>query len=512
LAMYASMGDGIFFCKNKNSSFFSSKKIMYDSINNSNYFCYSSKPSTMRILFTLLIISVSFQVQAQGSFSTIDSTGGGTFSNTRPRVALNKMNHPVVTWNRTTNKTISFSAHSGSSFNTPLTLTPNGVQADVFTWAGQEMASRQDTIYVTYASINGSESNAYVQRSVNGGLTFFDTVRASNIGTNKARFPAIAVNDNGKPMVMYMRMLSSWDDPRYVVAQSMNGVSYMPDVDASYINTGNFVCDCCPPAIVTKGNTYAALYRDNNSNQRDIRCGLSTNGGASFATTQQVDFNNWMLNACPSTGPDGHFGTDTLYTVFSSAATSPMQVYINTMHITNHMSNDKKILASTNMQQYPRIAGALDTIGIVWEEANKIMFTYSVQGTGGLSVPVSINGVDLGQNPDIAYANGKFHIVWQSNGGYVKYRYFDMFGAIGTEDILQNSFSIFPNPTKTTWTLQLKNQEKAWVSLYTVLGEKVFEKEISSGEKFPDKNLAEGFYYLNVIQQGKKSVGVLLKQ
>ena len=467
--------------------------------------------------FLLLVTSLNNAFAQSGSFSSVKMTGGGTSSNTRPRITLNNMNFPVITWNKTSNKIISFSAWNGTSFNSPITLTPSGLQADVFTWAGQEIVSLKDTVYIVYASLIGTESNVFIHKSVNGGNTFSDSIRVSNIGTDKSRFPSITINGNGQPVVTFMRMMSSWAMPHYAVANSMNGgASFMNDVNATSSLTGNEVCDCCPATIVCKNSKQAVLFRDNATNQRDIKAVMSFNNGATFDSIQKVDFNNWILNACPSTGPDGHFGTDSLYTVFSSGATSPMQAYISVTNSTTMQVGTYKVISSSaDMQQYPRIAGNNDTIGIVWQQNNKVMFSYSKNGVAGLSNAAMVNdSSDMASNPDIAYANNVFHIAWQSNSGTVHYRTFDMNGASGVQNFETNEISISPNPSTSAWIVALSAQiENTTIELYDINGKIIYSKVLPSNtsiqHSITNNQLQSGNYFLK-LNSGKKTCTVKL--
>ncbi|MBK7762955.1 MAG: T9SS type A sorting domain-containing protein [Bacteroidetes bacterium] len=452
-----------------------------------------------------------------GSFSSIQMTGGGTSSNIRPRITLNKLNYPIITWNKTSNKIISFSAWNGTMFNTPTTLTPTGLQADVFTWAGQEIASNKDTAFIVYASLMGTESNVFIHKSIDGGLTFSDTLRVSNIGTDKARFPTVGMNDAGNPVVGFMRMLFDWSEPKYVVTNSMNGGgSFMPDIDASTNLSGNEVCDCCPANITCKGTQQIVTFRDNNANQRDIRAVISNNQGNAFDTIVNVDFNNWILSACPSTGPDAHFGVDSFFTVFATGASTPMKVYISAMHPTSlQVGTHKVISSSSETQQYPRIAGLNDTIGIVWQQNSKVMFSYSTNGIAGLTNAIRVNdSADLSSNPDIVFADHVFHITWQSNSGMVHYRTFDLLGTLGVQNFASNEIHISPNPSSNVWHVDMSPQnEMTFLSLYDVNGKEMFSKTILANSnqqhKILNNHLTSGNYILK-IQSGKKSGAWLL--
>jgi len=471
----------------------------------------------IQIYFFAFVVNSNAQ---SGTFSAVQTTGGGTTSNIRPRIALNKNSNPVLVWNKTSNKSVSSSVWNGTSFATPVTLTPMGVQADVFDWAGQEVAAIKDTVYVVYASLNGSVSNVFIQKSINGGISFSDTTRVSNIGTDKARFPTVMINGNGQPAVAFMRMMNSWAMPHYVVSNSMNGgVSFMPDVDASESVTGNDVCDCCPAAIVCNGSKQAMLFRDNDANARNIKAVFSYNNGASFDISCTPDLNNWVLMACPSSGPDGHFGTDSLYSVFATGAVSPMQVFVSASHPTSlQLGSHKVISVQTEQQNYPRIAGSKDTIGIVWEQNNKVMFTYSFSGIAGLSNQLQVNATgDNASNPDIEFANGIFHIVWQSNSGMVHYRTYTIAGTVGIQEKDRNDLRIFPNPSSTFWEIESENRLPfSKMSLVNILGQPIFTKALIPdtilNETISNHILPAGEYFLLLENKYQTFSYKLIKQ
>lgn len=156
-----------------------------------------------------------------------------------------------------------------------------------------------------------------------------------------------------------------------------------------------------------------------------------------------------------------------------------MQAYISVINAsTMQVGTHKVISTSTDMQQYPRIAGNKDTIGIVWQQGNKVMFSYSKNGVAALSNVLMVNdSLDLSSNPDIAYSNQVFHIVWQSNSGMVHYRTFDMNGALDIRNFEANEISISPNPSSSAWLVALGAQpENVFLALYDVHGNMMYSK------------------------------------
>ena len=69
---------------------------------------------------------------------------------------------------------------NGTGFNTPLTLNPAGISPFVDTWSGAELASSGDTVFAVFsAEPAGVNGHVYTVRSVDGGLSFADTVRVT---------------------------------------------------------------------------------------------------------------------------------------------------------------------------------------------------------------------------------------------------------------------------------------------------------------------------------------------
>ena len=127
----------------------------------------------------------------------------------------------------------------------------------------------------------------------------------------------------------FMKFDPGFSKARYVVARSTDfGNSFLPDVPASRYSGGD-VCDCCPASLITSGNTAAMLYRDNLNNLRSMWAGVSTDNCQTFPTGMSTDHTNWMINACPSSGPDGIIIGDSLYSVFMSGVTGDARCYLN---------------------------------------------------------------------------------------------------------------------------------------------------------------------------------------
>ena len=228
------------------------------------------------------------------------------------------------------------------------------------------------------------------------------------------------------------------------MANSPNGgQSYLDDVNASEIAPGE-VCDCCPAALLSEGQRQVAMFRNNDNNLRDLWVTISNDNGADFDTGDDMDPNNWMINSCPSTGPDGYMNGDTLYTVWMSAGQGASRVYMSSVYLptgtlgaTYEVASDP--ITSTN-HNYPRVAGEGQIMGVVYQQSASgnvnCAMTISTDGGNSFSQPFYLHDETFGtqRNPDVTYANGKFHVVFEDvAAGSVIYRTVSLPG-VGVEE------------------------------------------------------------------------------
>lgn len=384
------------------------------------------------------------------------------FGNTRPKITVVDDDIPIVMWGRSNNKEVYVSRHSGGTFGSPLKVTPNGMNTFVQSWAGPDMASSGDTVFVVFKSQPEAQGYVYSVRSTDGGTTFGDTVRVAQ--QNWSRFPAISVRPGGHPVVTYMQFDSNFTEPHYVVCSSNNaGQSYSQPVSGT--SAPGEACDCCPGHVVGTSAETILLFRNNDNNIRDIWATVSTDSGQSFSTEADIDNNSWLINACPSTGPDAVVVGDSLVAVWMSAASgfSRANIGVRDLATLSNGWNSEITPGSSTNQNFPKIAGNRDTIGMIWQDyvlgTSSILFTWSVTGASGLvaNIPDTVNVTPTGfrSNPDVAYHNGVFHMTWQDNSAdIVVYRT----ATIGLPDstvsantiyrgIRPKKLNVYPNPS-----------------------------------------------------------------
>lgn len=377
---------------------------------------------------------------AQGAWSQSQAVATPADGNVRPRIEVNQAGQALVLWGDANPKANRIARSNGSGFDAPMQITPSGLPPFVTWWVGAEMAVMNNDVFVVFQANPVGDGRIYAVHSNDGGQTFGDTVRVDALDGHLVAYPTIAVTGSGNPTVAFMRHTTGWSLPRYTVVASTNGgQSYTSGTIVTDTIVGE-ACDCCPAALAARGDEVAVVYRNNDNNTRDMYAAVSTDGALTFPEWGPIDNNGWFLQSCPTSGPDAHFYGDRLLTPF----TSDDRVYLSNAGISDlsdyaFVPIHSEAGASID-QRFPRIAGSGDTLGLVWEQrdgGSEVLFSWSVNGPDGFSMPDTVNIQQLGNqmNPDIAYSNGVFHISWQDDGtGEVMYRTVSVDALVSTGD------------------------------------------------------------------------------
>jgi hypothetical protein len=412
----------------------------------------------MRTSLTLVTPLFFFLASAQSTVISWDDPmdcGMEGMGYLRPRIALNEALDPVVIWGRTSPASNYAAVGGVSSFSAPVMVHPDGVTTAVADWQGSEIASDGNTVWVVLKATPEMDMPMYIVRSDDGGFTWGDTLRITASEGPWSRFPNVAAGPMGEPIVQYMAFEPNFLDPHYAVSHMMGG-TFMPPVNVSSPFASGEVCDCCPSGITARGTDVVSLYRNNGSNVRTIWAATSDDGGASFDSGGEVDPTGWTINSCPSSGPDAYITGDSVRFVWMSGAVDNAKVYVGSAHLPelNTGVGARITAAAPNfLENYPRIAGNGDTLGVVWQQgvsgAYEILFSWSVTGIAGLSEPDTVNTSFSGaqKTPDIAYANGAFHIVWSDvPAGLIRYRKATLSSNVSIEERPEDALRPWPVP------------------------------------------------------------------
>ncbi len=476
----------------------------------------------MKYLLILLTLTLSLPINAQTLTWSAEFpvTGGNNYNNVRPRIALTTGNTPIVMWGDDINSVVFTAKWNGSGFTTPVKIHSDSI--DVFTsyWAGPEIDASGDTVFIGLDLLPDQFKGTYSIRSTDGGLTFDDTVRIDNIGDSLAAYASVDIANGGNPVFTYMRSGTVWMDYwKYTVVQSTDGGdTFEKDVQAGLLVTGE-ACDCCPATVKTEGQRQVLMFRNNDNNLRENWMVYSDDGGTSFIASGLTDTTNWVVNQCPSYGPDFIISGNTLHSTWLSRGVGGgvERIYvgsydINTMKITFQDTISSGDLPTANFQRYSRMDGEGDLLGVVFQHISfgnaDILFASSTTGTAGLIDNFdSVNTATVGSqlSPDIAYADGTFHIVWQDEeSGDVMYRNVSVpYTSIATIAQPGLKVTVSPNPFHEFAVMKINrgNTNPYSVEIYDASGRVVrnYPNQNSDQLVITKSDLRAGMYFYKFI-------------
>jgi hypothetical protein len=381
---------------------------------------------------------------------------------------------------------------------------------------GPDSASHGDTDYVVVKRTpEATDTNRlFIFTSFNGGISFNSPVELGIIADSISRFPTVTTDAIGNPIVAFMKFNSTFGDSRWVISSSTDyGNTFSTDVKASGWGNSAEVCDCCPGALIMSGDTCAMLYRDNNSNIRDCWAGISTDHAASFGSGFALENNNWMINSCPSTGPDGVISGDTLYSVFMNGASGNYRNYLSKSSISTGtlgtVSNLTGTITGLSQQNYPRIAVNGNAMAVVWKQTVSgsaqlpILFTNNI-ANGFPSVYDTVDLADV-TNADVAISNDKVYVVWEDdNSATVKYRsgsYTQI--NTGVNNTETKDISFYPNPITSELTIEFPDADLYTVNIFNSIGEKIYEEKAFTRQSTITSSFQNGIYLIRVISKNR---------
>ncbi len=465
-----------------------------------------------RSFLLLLVVLPLTQLRAQTLLWGPElSCGTMSESNLRPRVQLNADGGAVVLWGRSSPAANFVAVGDGSAFSSAMQVSPADVELGVANWMGSSLAAEGNTIWAVMKVAPEDMNPCYVVRSDDGGYTWSDTMRVDPMDGLLSRFPSIVVVPGAGPVVQYMQFTGGFaGDAHYVTTRMVGGLFQAPVQVSSPFAPGE-VCDCCPGQVVASGNTLVSLYRNAGSNIRVIWGGASSDGGATCTAGAQLDATDWFLDACPSSGPAAYITGDSIRSVWMSGGSGMTRVYLGSAHLPDLVPGAQRMvyagIPSSTTQNYPRIAGSGDTLGIVWQQNGggnwAILFSHSTTGAAGLSLPdtLAIGGSGAMATPDITFANGTFHIVWSDNSAdVVRYRSATVLNTTGIAAPLQRSaLRLWPVPASDVLFVDASLLNAARFEVVDPLGRSLLRGPCTPSMAVDVAPLASGSYTLRLF-------------
>lgn len=471
----------------------------------------------MRLILVFTFFLIGFTGFTQVYFSPIQTiTQNNEKGYARPRVEALNGDGVYILWGDKTKDKMHGARYENDQWSIN-ELNPSGLNVFTADWAGPEMASNGNNILVSFKALPENKEFIYSILSQDGGKNFQSEVRIdSNVWT---RFPAPAFDPSNNAYVAFMEFDSAFLDPHYAVSYSSDGGnSYGPGTPASVFAQGE-ACDCCPAHVLGDQNDVHLFFRNNDNNLRDMWVVKSENNGSSFDKGADIDLNNWMINSCPSTGPDALDRGDSIIVVWMSAGSGASRINYAMVEKANLIVSGSGEVSSTapasSNQNYPRISGSGDTIGVVWQESGggkiQILAKFSQNGLSGLgSAPIDTisEGTALIQgNPDIDYRSGIFHIVWQNNiDRSIHYRKASLNSWLKVKAIDHSEgFGIHPNPANNNMKLLIPEfMLGCQYNIYGSDGKILSSGTLTSIETDLDvSKLSRGAYVLSVTKESR---------
>lgn len=377
----------------------------------------------MRKAFTILMVLLSIGAMAQNKVIWYDpiTVADKTFGNIHPRVTLDRNHKPMVIWGDDMGR-IFLSKWVGRGFDTPMQVNTPGKQAFAESWAGPEIVSRGDTIYLTYKELPENTGHVYIKHSYNGGKDFSIETQVDDSDNYISRFPTLAIDPYGHPLVAYLKLDPDYTNPRFVVAKSKDlGETFMGEALITDYSGGK-VSDCNPATISQSGNAAIILYRDNLNGQRNVWSAFSNNSGISFGKGLQVDQTNWMSKECPASPPHGVIISDTLYSVFSSSGGDSSLVYLSKASVTGMAATTAPItgkFSGLTNQSFPRIANYGNAIALSWIQSvysnNQLCMYFTNEVTQGLPEKFDKITTGIPTSTDVALGGGHVYLIWSDD-------------------------------------------------------------------------------------------------
>jgi hypothetical protein len=344
-------------------------------------------------------------------------------------------------------------------------------------------------------------------RSNDGGFTWGDTIRVDIPDSLIKQMPTITVEDPDEPIVQYIELHQDLSIARQVITRMTEGSFGTPMQVSSQFAPGN-ACGSAQGQLVSKGDHVAALFGVVEDAVSALWGAFSNDGGESFLFGSQL--NTAGGGAC-AIGPDGVITGDSITYVWTSSAENGQLVHIGRASMLDGGVGYNALMlpgAGAVGQYYPRIAGSGDTLGVVWRHHSnggmEVLFSWSVSGPSGFGDPdtVNIELSGLQREPDIAYANGSFHIVWRDSGsGNVRYRKASLANPVGIEEIRPPSKAMYwPNPASEL--VMTDAPEGRVVEICDLQGRKVAQEHVRNG-CLDVSTLSPGTYFFIVMNSGQ---------
>jgi Secretion system C-terminal sorting domain len=471
--------------------------------------------SSLLLLLTIAVCNAQIVISEPQQVALQNPWG-----NIRPRIALDENNSPLVIWNNTDSMAVYFSKNSGAGFTNPIRINPSHVYCISYDWGGPDIASFNNKSYILYQSFGTPMYGPlYLHKSDDNANNWSDTIVVDSPDiTGDVWLPALGVDSEfGGPIVAYMQLTNEAGHEWYI-KRSSDGEAFTSELPLSTGADGP-ACDCCPAAIATSTGMEAFVYRNNNNNLRDIQAVYSNIPLEQNPTSVDVDTTDWIINACPASGPSACWNETSLTTVFRTKFENHTRVFASSYDTNTQELLTKQLYPqSGSMQQnYPIAAGAGNIIGVAWEQIEvtqrNIYFTYSTTGFDGLGTTIinlTENMIGNQTRPHMVFDGSTFHIVFSDSGiGSVQYLQINVATAI--IEPIESTITLWPNPAQEFINLTFNSfgtKENYSIKVYDANGKISLESNAVNNKNFKlsTTHLKSGVYAISIVANNGETI------
>lgn len=445
------------------------------------------------------------------------------FGDSSPRMALLADGTPVVVWGKSAAlPQVWCTRWDGNAFTTPAQIGTGSVAPGIYDFGGLDVAAAGQRVFVVFEDF---DQGIFLARSEDGGATWQQpvTVFAAPPGMGTT-ISAISTDAAGNPIVTFLLQTLSETNAHVHLARSTDGgLTFSNSTNASAPSGDNGqACECCYQDILTTGNdTVFVAFRANRNNLRDMWVTRSTDSAGTFDAACDVDAQDWVISACPFSGPRlARLSGDSLLAVWMSKGSGATRVYASTLH-GGTMSKGSEIRfpgssgAASFSQNHPDAAGRQDTVAMIWEETGfagtgqDLVCSFSTTGAGGLETNLAaMPYAGTQQYPQLAYADGVFHLLYVNGNQGLAYRQGTVVTPSSANEAIfgKNAVRVFPNPVGNF--LNLKTDVPiGTVEIISVTGKSVWTAAVKQG-KVQVPGLSPGIYSLKIFSEGGELLDV----
>lgn len=409
-----------------------------------------------RLTTSFLFVFGLFQASGQVFFSSpVNVSPSSAYGGYRPKISVANDGNAIVTWAKSGSAAgvykAKWMAPAMEMFENPVSILPGTYSYFVGNIDGPEIISYNDTVRITMWNYQDTVNNIFLISSFDGGNTFVDTTLVYTT-IKRVEFPTIALLGDGALGIAFLRSEMDETLPEILFTKSVDfGVTWSLPVNLSSVNPG-IPCECCPFKLSASSTKTVVTYRNNVDTIRDFYAAVSNDFGASFTDGFPIDTSNYWTFTCPTSGVDSEILGDSLYSVYTTKLGSQYRVKLSGHNLTDSIGYNDFFQDTAVSQNYPTLAISNDTMAMVWQQTysftQDIYFSYKTASTEW-SVPQNITMASANQiTPDIAIANGMFHIVYFDQPTRPKYirGKFSPWTSVN-EYVTDFEFSVYPNPS-----------------------------------------------------------------